>query len=67
VAPLLFVGDLTYDLDGMRRGLVPGLGVKAQLQATASDVLELERLTGALAILPAHDTGTATRLAATGA
>jgi hypothetical protein len=41
--------------------------VKAQLQATASDVLELERLTGALAILPAHDTGTATRLAATGA
>jgi len=61
-APLLLVGDMTYDVDGMRRGLIPGLGSRATLHETAGRVLELERRLGGLAILPAHDSGAAARL-----
>ena len=65
-APLLFVGDLTYDVDAMRRGLVPGVGTRATLRETSDRVLEFERHTGGLAILPAHDRAAARRLAAAG-
>ena len=65
-APLLLVGDLTYDVEGMRRGLVPGLGSRSTLRETAGRVLELERRTGGLAILPAHDRAAASRLVAAG-
>jgi len=61
-APLLLVGDMTYDVDAMRRGLVPGLGDRSTLRETAARVLELERRLGRLAILPAHDVGAAGRL-----
>jgi N-acyl homoserine lactone hydrolase len=64
--PLLLVGDLTYDVEGMRRGLMPGIGSRAVLGKTAAQVLELERLTGGLAILPAHDHTAGARLAAAG-
>jgi len=60
--PLLLVGDMTYDVDGMRRGLIPGLGSRSTLHETAGRVLELERRLGRLAILPAHDGGAAGRL-----
>lgn len=63
-APLLLVGDLTYDVAAMRRGLVPGVGDRGTLRATSARVLELERRSSGLAILPAHDPATAKRLAA---
>ena len=65
-APLLLVGDLTYDVDAMRRRLVPGVGTRAALRETSDRVLEFERHTGGLAILPAHDLAAARRLAAAG-
>jgi N-acyl homoserine lactone hydrolase len=65
-APLLLVGDLTYDVNVMRRGLVPGVGTRAALRETSGRVLEFERRTGGLAILPAHDRAAARRLAAAG-
>jgi N-acyl homoserine lactone hydrolase len=64
--PLLLVGDLTYDVDAMRRGQVPGVGTRAELRETSERVLELERQTGSLAILPAHDRASAKRLVAAG-
>jgi glyoxylase-like metal-dependent hydrolase (beta-lactamase superfamily II) len=64
--PLLLVGDLTYDVEGMRRGLLPGIGTRSVLRETSGRVLELERGSGGLAILPAHDRAAATRLAAAG-
>lgn len=45
---------------------MPGIGSRALLHKTAAQVLELERLTGALAILPAHDRTAGARLAAAG-
>jgi len=65
-APLLLVGDLTYDVDAMRRGLVPGVGTRTVLRETSNQVLEFERHTGGLVILPAHDRAAARRLAAAG-
>jgi glyoxylase-like metal-dependent hydrolase (beta-lactamase superfamily II) len=64
--PLLLVGDLSYDVEGMRHGLLPGIGSRATLRETSGRVLELERRSGGLAILPAHDRAAATRLAAAG-
>lgn len=66
MAPLLLVGDLTYDVDGMRRGRVPGIGRRAVLHDTTRRVLELERHTAGLAILPAHDRATNAQLMAAG-
>jgi N-acyl homoserine lactone hydrolase len=65
-APLLLVGDMTYDVAGMRRGLIPGVGSRSTLHETAERVLELERRTGGLAILPAHDGDAAGRLVSAG-
>ncbi len=60
--PLLLVGDLTYDVDLMRAGRYPGIGTRRTLAATTECVLEFERRSGGLAILPAHDPGSAARL-----
>ena len=65
-APLLLVGDLTYDVDAMRRGLVPGVGSRSTLRETSRRVLDFERRSGGLVILPAHDRAAAQRLAAAG-
>ncbi len=65
-APLLLVGDMTYDVEGMRRGRIPGLGSRPALRETAGRVLELERRSGGLAVLPAHDRGAAGRLVGAG-
>lgn len=61
--PLLLVGDLTYGVDLMHEGRVPGVGNAHELRSTTERVLEFERRHPGLAILPAHDPGTATRLA----
>ncbi len=62
-APLMFVGDLTYDANLMAAGKVPGLGNKKQVRAAVAAVGELRRRYPTLAVLPAHDPGAASRLA----
>ena len=62
-APLLMVGDLTYDDRRLRDGRVPGVGSRRQLVETTAAVNELRRQYPGLVILPAHDPGAAARLA----
>jgi N-acyl homoserine lactone hydrolase len=62
-APLLMVGDLTYDDHRLREGRVPGVGSRRQLVETTAAVNELRRQYPGLVILPAHDPGAAARLA----
>lgn len=64
--PLLLVGDLTYDVELMRRGRVPGIGDRAASERSTKRLLELAARLGGAAILPAHDPGTAARLRAAG-
>jgi glyoxylase-like metal-dependent hydrolase (beta-lactamase superfamily II) len=61
-APLLLVGDLTYDAELLEQGRVPGVGNKGRLRATSGMVRQLKRRTPNLAILPAHDPGAVERL-----
>lgn len=61
-APLLIVGDLTYEVEVLEAGRVPGVGKKAGLRRASRRVLDLKRSMPALAILPAHDPGAAERL-----
>jgi glyoxylase-like metal-dependent hydrolase (beta-lactamase superfamily II) len=58
-APLLLVGDLTYDADLLAAGEIPGVGNKRQLRQAVADVNALrDRLPG-LTVLAAHDPGAA--------
>ncbi len=61
---LLLVGDLAYDASSMDRGVVPGVGDRAQIRISTQRVLELATRLGGAAILPAHDPTTAGRLVA---
>ena len=54
-APLLFVGDLTYQTDLLMNDRVPGTGDKEQLLASYSKVRILKERLPDLVILPAHD------------
>jgi glyoxylase-like metal-dependent hydrolase (beta-lactamase superfamily II) len=63
-APLLLVGDLTYDANLLAEGHVPGAGDKTRLRHTVAAVNELRRRFPDLVVLPAHDPGAANRLAA---
>lgn len=54
-APLLLVGDLTYDIHAFDRGVVGGVGNKRQLQRTGAQVRELRSTHPGMAILAAHD------------
>jgi glyoxylase-like metal-dependent hydrolase (beta-lactamase superfamily II) len=63
--PLLLCGDLTYSCDLLRQGVVPGVGNAKQLHETSRRVLDIEKHTGTLEILAAHDPMAAPRLAAT--
>jgi len=54
-APLLLVGDLTYDIDAFDRGVVGGVGSRRQLQRTGAMVRALRSTHPGLAILAAHD------------
>lgn len=62
--PLLFVGDLTYEVQLLLRGQVPGTGEESVLHSSFDKVRHLrDRLPG-LRILPGHDAKAAEGLAA---
>jgi N-acyl homoserine lactone hydrolase len=63
-APLLMVGDLTYDDRLLAEGHLPGVGDKRRMRTAAQMVNELRRRMPGLVVLPAHDPGAAQRLAA---
>jgi glyoxylase-like metal-dependent hydrolase (beta-lactamase superfamily II) len=63
VAPVLLVGDLTYEVEVLERGRIPGVGQRAQLHASSALVRGLQQRLPGLAILAAHDPGAAARLA----
>jgi len=62
-APLLMVGDLTYDEARMAAGVIPGVGSAAGLRASSSLVAELRRQYPDLVVLAAHDRHAAALLA----
>jgi len=61
-APLLLVGDLTYDAELLESGRIPGVGNKGRLRATTALVCELKQRMPDLVVLPAHDPGASERL-----
>jgi N-acyl homoserine lactone hydrolase len=54
-APLLLVGDLTYDARLLAEGKLPGAGDKRQMRATVSKVNALREALPGLVVLAAHD------------
>ena len=63
-APLLLVGDLTYDLERMQRGDVPGSGDQPEMHRSSELVAQLRDRMPDLVILAAHDPGAAGHLRA---
>ncbi|MEV6864164.1 N-acyl homoserine lactonase family protein [Streptosporangium subroseum] len=61
-APLILVGDLTYDDNLLAAGHLPGLGDKKQMRDAVSKVNALRATMPNLAVLAAHDPGAADRL-----
>ena len=61
-APLLMVGDVTYEVELLEAGRIPGVGDAAGLQRISSMIRDLKTRYPDLAVLPAHDPGTADRL-----
>lgn len=53
--PLLFVGDLTFDVRLLANGHIPGVGKPSVLKKTSRMVNELKKLHPNLVILAAHD------------
>jgi glyoxylase-like metal-dependent hydrolase (beta-lactamase superfamily II) len=53
--PLLFVGDLTYELDPLYDDQVPGVGDAEELKASFEKVRELRKALPDLVVLPSHD------------
>lgn len=62
-APLLLVGDLTYDADLLAAGELPGVGDRKQMRDAVGKVNALHAAMPDLAVLAAHDPGAAGRLA----
>lgn len=62
-APLLMVGDLTYDADLLATGHVPGAGQKAQMHRSVAAVNTLRQRFPDLTVLAAHDPAAASLLA----
>jgi N-acyl homoserine lactone hydrolase len=62
-APLLMVGDVSYDADLLRAGHVPGVGSHRRLQEATAMINTMREQYPDLVILPAHDPGAAGRLA----
>lgn len=60
--PLLLIGDLTYGVELLERGQLPGTGDKKELRASFAKVLALKERMPDLIILAAHDTRAAERL-----
>ena len=65
MAPIIFVGDLTYDLEKFAAGRVPGVGKRRALLESTHAVTKLQRIYPDLVILAAHDPGAAPLLART--
>jgi N-acyl homoserine lactone hydrolase len=65
--PMLFVGDLTYDVDLLADGRVPGVGKRAGLLASTQRVNEFRRHYPDLLILAAHDPSAPSILESSGA
>jgi len=63
LAPLLMVGDLTYDVHVFEHGHVPGVGSRRRLREAAAMVNKMRDRMPDLVVLPAHDPGSADRLA----
>jgi glyoxylase-like metal-dependent hydrolase (beta-lactamase superfamily II) len=63
MAPILFVGDLTYDLEKLTAERVPGVGTRRGLLESTRAVNELHQTYPDLVILAAHDPGAAPLLA----
>ena len=63
-APLLLVGDLTYDVERMQRGDVPGSGDQAEMHRSSELVAQLRERMPGIVVLAAHDPGAAGRLRA---
>ena len=61
-APLLLVGDLTYQAELFEAGRIPGVGEKAGLRQASAAVGKLRERHPDLVVLPAHDPGAAERL-----
>lgn len=55
MAPMLFVGDLTYDLEKLTAGRVPGVGERRALLESTQAVKTLNDIYPDLVILAAHD------------
>jgi glyoxylase-like metal-dependent hydrolase (beta-lactamase superfamily II) len=53
--PLLLVGDLTYDIHALDRGVDSGVGSRRRLRQTRQRVLELRSNNPGLLVLAAHD------------
>jgi N-acyl homoserine lactone hydrolase len=63
MVPMLFVGDLTYELDLLMNDQFPPLGDKELLRASFAKVRALKQQLPDLLILPSHDPAAATNLA----
>jgi glyoxylase-like metal-dependent hydrolase (beta-lactamase superfamily II) len=62
--PMALVGDLTFGVDLLENGRVPGAGDRAVLQRTTAAMNELRGNAGGLVVLAAHDPAAAAALAA---
>ena len=61
--PLLFVGDLTYELEPLYNDQVPGIGDAEQLKTSFAKVRGLQKALPDLVVLPSHDPSSAETLA----
>lgn len=61
--PLLFVGDLTYELEPLHNDQVPGIGDAEQLKASFAKVRDLEKALPDLVVIPSHDPYSSEKLA----
>jgi glyoxylase-like metal-dependent hydrolase (beta-lactamase superfamily II) len=59
----MMVGDLTYDIHVFERGHVPGVGSRRRLREATAMVNKMRERMPDLVVLPAHDPGSADRLA----
>lgn len=61
--PLLFVGDLTYELGPLQDDQVPGIGDADQLRASFAKVRALVKALPDLVVIPSHDPTASEKLA----
>ncbi len=61
--PMLFVGDLTYELEPLHDDQVPGIGDANELRASFAKVRALEKALPGLVVIPSHDPSASRKLA----